>query len=329
MQFTYSAFDFSTFNEEGFSSMYKLCFGREVNARYFRWKYKENPAGKMIGFIAISNGTLAGFYGVIPEQYFIGGRLYTIYQSMDTMTHPDFQKKGLFTTLAEMTYAEVLRKDPNTLIIGIPGSNSYHGFVNKLQWKALHHFSFGFLPRTLFKLKQSFSAKSLYRTEKISDFATFAVAAFLDKQKPDSRIQQQTSPEFLNWRISQHPVMKYTSLGFYINDILKGIVICHMNEDGKCFIDWIKAESIDYTSVLQAFCTYTFKEHEPPFIYGWHPIERSQQSAFRATGFLRNSFSRGPFSYRVPFIIYSRTNEINGVHLSDIHRYDLQPIIQD
>lgn len=88
-----------------------------------------------VGFIAHHNvtGEVAAFYGVFPVRVKLGGREMLAAQSGDTVTHPDHRGKGLFITLATMTYA-LAAECGVAFVFGYPNSSSYPGFVNKLNW---------------------------------------------------------------------------------------------------------------------------------------------------------------------------------------------------
>jgi hypothetical protein len=90
----------------------------------------------VVGFIAIhkSSGEVAAYYGVFPHLMKLGERIFLAAQSGDTMTHPHHRKKGLFTTLALLTYEECKNKKIE-LVYGFPNENSYPGFIKHLQWK--------------------------------------------------------------------------------------------------------------------------------------------------------------------------------------------------
>lgn len=329
--FDYQLFDHTSYNKKGFSEMYELCFGQKIDENYVTWKYVNNPAGPVIGYTAAEKETIAGFYGVIPEKYRLGDDEFTVYQSMDTMTHPGFQKKGLFTALAEKTYQTILDKNSKSLIIGIPGSNSFHGFVAKLHWKAIHHFSFTFIHKHLFKLLHPFSSDKPYLIKEIHDFYSPEVSHFLEKIKyQKNKFQALIDPSFLTWRIKQNPLIRYTSIGFFKNEQLAGIVIYHITPDKKCFIDWIHAdEAVEKKVILKFFCNYLFKKESFKYIYTWKSSDEKDLKQFKSLGFICNPFKKGPFSYKVPFIIYVKEHIKNGLDLHDIKNYDLQPIIQD
>ena len=86
-----------------FRELYRRCFDRVVDERYFTWKYCDNPAGSFVGFEAVHKGKTIASYGVIPEPYLADGKKVLAWQSMDTMTDPDYQRRGLFISLAKKT----------------------------------------------------------------------------------------------------------------------------------------------------------------------------------------------------------------------------------
>src|SRR5688572_26250181 len=100
--FKFRLYDFE--KPEELAEIFELCFGQKFSSRYFNWKYLDNPAGKAIAFVAEHNNHIAAFYGVIPEYYLVNNKKEIVYQSMDTMTHPEYRKSGLFTKLANLTY---------------------------------------------------------------------------------------------------------------------------------------------------------------------------------------------------------------------------------
>ena len=82
--------------------------GAEVSDMDFlRWQLRDNPAGQAVMWLARhrETGQLAGSYTVIPLQVKIAEQEVTGSLSLNTMTHPDFRKQGIFTNLAEQTFA--------------------------------------------------------------------------------------------------------------------------------------------------------------------------------------------------------------------------------
>ena len=114
-----------------------------------RSTFKENPLAdyyhkkmdtaylcvKHLGYLAYSEDNKhAAFYGVYPCMMEYKGKQYLAAQSGDTMTDPAHGGKGLFTTLAKMTY-ELAKAEGIEFIFGFPNKNSYPGFIKKLDWQ--------------------------------------------------------------------------------------------------------------------------------------------------------------------------------------------------
>lgn len=101
------------------------------------WQFMEPPAGKAVAYLAVvcldGHETIVGQYVVIPVYYYLNGRQGWCSLSMDTMTHPDYHRQGIFTVLAKAVYRELAEKN-NVLTFGFANDNSFPGFVNKLDW---------------------------------------------------------------------------------------------------------------------------------------------------------------------------------------------------
>ena len=115
--------------------LYKEVFNQKITVNFLLQKYDTKIFGtEFIGFIALTQSNLPmAFYGVIPCLVQWEGKVILAAQSSDTMTHPNFQRQGLFHTLAMKTYA-LAKENGIQFIFGFPNQNSYPGFV-KLQWQ--------------------------------------------------------------------------------------------------------------------------------------------------------------------------------------------------
>lgn len=98
---------------------------------FLDWQYNQNPAGKAIGFNAYYGCKLVAHYVTIPIISSLFGRETRGVLSINTRTDPEHQGQGLFTRLAELTYARA-KELGNEFVVGIANQNSVHGFVKKL-----------------------------------------------------------------------------------------------------------------------------------------------------------------------------------------------------
>ncbi len=124
-------------DEQGILELWRLVFSEGEQERgtlaYWNWQFRDNPAGLASIRIAADREKIVGQYAVIPMRLQIQGRPVTATLSLDTMTHPDYRRQGMFETLATELYAE-LDKAGVPIIYGFPNDNSLGGFVKKLQW---------------------------------------------------------------------------------------------------------------------------------------------------------------------------------------------------
>src|SRR5947209_19987500 len=183
-----------------FAGLLALSFDREITADYFRWKYLDNPAGRVLGFAAFSNGEPVSFYGVIPEIYLIGDEPLRIYQSMDTMTHPNFRRRGLFVTLALRTYELIEQQEGRCDLIGQPSDQSLPGFIGKLGWKQIHGFPYLIFLRPTSWLRRR-GRRPAFRAERVTSSGDLGDYFSLRQKWSDRPAGPALTSEFLDWRV--------------------------------------------------------------------------------------------------------------------------------
>lgn len=98
------------------------------------WLYFQNPRGSIIGFNAWHGENLAAHYVVMPIAASHRGANVAAALSLNTATHPNYQRRGLFVRLAEATYARC--KDMGLHhVVGVANANSTPGFLTKLAFQ--------------------------------------------------------------------------------------------------------------------------------------------------------------------------------------------------
>ncbi|MGN6237766.1 GNAT family N-acetyltransferase [Dyella sp.] len=117
----------------GYAALFARCFpkAKHLNEAYLQWLYSRNPAGKVVGIDAVHGNELAAHYACIPTTVCLGGKQTKALLSLNTATHPNYQGRGLFTTLAEKTY-ELGASQGFSAVYGVANANSTPGFIRKL-----------------------------------------------------------------------------------------------------------------------------------------------------------------------------------------------------
>src|SRR5205814_9366938 len=98
------------------------------------WRYRDNPAGQVVGADAWDGARLAAHYVTCPLEARIDGAVVKGLLSLNTATHPDYQGRGLFTTLAEAAYAQGAAAGYG-FVIGVANAYSTPGFVRRLAFQ--------------------------------------------------------------------------------------------------------------------------------------------------------------------------------------------------
>jgi GNAT superfamily N-acetyltransferase len=115
--------------------LFSTCFpsATHFSAEYLSWLYWKNPEGSVVGFDAWDGERLAAHYVCIPATIALFGKTCKAMLSLNTATHPDYQGKGLFTSLAAKTYG-LGASNGIECIFGVANANSTPGFLKKLNF---------------------------------------------------------------------------------------------------------------------------------------------------------------------------------------------------
>jgi hypothetical protein len=105
--------------------LFSKCFAHSVvtekNPDFWDWQMLRNPEGKAFIGLAEVESNLVGSYSVIPLEYFNErGDVIRVGLVVDVMTHPDYQRRGIFVSTGKYTLHEAVTKLDLTLTIGYP-----------------------------------------------------------------------------------------------------------------------------------------------------------------------------------------------------------------
>lgn len=115
----------------------ELFFGKTDN-QFVDWLYFENPDGEVVCAMAHDGETIAGQYMVIPVNISANDAVLKASLSLNTFTHPNYRKQGIFTKLARVLYATIGARGI-ILTVGLPNENSRPGFLKYLNFTESQH----------------------------------------------------------------------------------------------------------------------------------------------------------------------------------------------
>ncbi|HEY8780548.1 MAG TPA: GNAT family N-acetyltransferase [Mucilaginibacter sp.] len=138
--------------------LYMAVYGKAPRHNLFSMKYDTAfTTIQHIGFIAYNDSKMPiAFYAVIPCFIRFDDKIILAAQSADTMTHPEFRNKSLFTELAMLTY-KLCYDVGIKFVFGFPNQNSLPGFINKLGWTMTERMDCFMIPCVAFSWKRVLS----------------------------------------------------------------------------------------------------------------------------------------------------------------------------
>jgi GNAT superfamily N-acetyltransferase len=252
---TYTARGYRPEDEAKVLELLKLSLGESTvlqrTPALWQWKHQNNPFGPSYVRVACdAGGLLVGMRAFMQWEFQLMGQPVRAVRAVDTATHPDYRRMGIFATLTRQVVDEA-KEDGIDLIFNTPNRYSLPGYL-KLGWhqvaairpmvKVLNYprFAFG-LARHGLKLRVSApSAGSMdfFRAEPIP------VATLLERPDgieqllmgPDGTAQERSggisthrSRDFLRWRYAEHPTIRYWAVGVQDTSGLLGCAIFRTN----------------------------------------------------------------------------------------------------
>ncbi len=195
--------DYQDGDEYQIAALFNEVFQRDMALAYWRWRFLENPFGKLIVRLLFDGDRLIGHYAVVPMNVEVLGEPLKAAFSMTTMTHPEYTGRGIFAYLAEETYKKCQQQGFN-FVYGFPNRNSYYGFTHKVGWKGL-----GKMTTLQKKTERGVVRQSTVgQIQQIEQFDERADSLWNKVGRDYSVIVPRTA-EFLNWRFSAHPEVNY------------------------------------------------------------------------------------------------------------------------
>ena len=216
----------------------------------WQWKHQNSPFGPSYVRVACNEtGLLVGMRAFMRWEFQIEGLKVRAVRAVDTATHPDYRRMGIFANLTSQVVDDT-REDGVDLIFNTPNSFSLPGYL-KLGWqraasvqpmvKVLNYprFAFG-LARHGLKLRSSppsWDMMEFFREEP-TPVATIlerreAVEQLLNQDgaanEQSGRFGTHRSWDYLRWRYADHPTIPYWAVSIDDDSGLLGCAIYRTN----------------------------------------------------------------------------------------------------
>ena len=205
------------------ANLFKDSFNQEMNSSYWEWRFLNNPVSKDVFIVyAKENGVLAAYYAVSPVAIVdLNGGSHTIALSNMTMTHPNYQGKGLFKALANKMF-DLLKSKGFIGVYGFANSNSHYGFRNSLGWKDISALNLFCLKNE--DVKSTWFKNNLGLTFEIDEMINADLRITENFCRVQNKISAVFNSQVYQWRFIQIPNKTYK----FIQAYTKNEVIGHL-----------------------------------------------------------------------------------------------------
>lgn len=228
----------------------RLALGERQTVRrdqaFWAWKHEQNPFGPSLAAVAEEQGLLVGLRTFLRWQWRVENQLFQSIRAVDTATHPEHQRKGIFSKL---TRAVLEQAQGNAdFVFNTPNSNSLPGYL-KMGWRKV-----GILPLYLKVLAPIDFVLGLGKTflpgrdagvdvdqiigtrlptaKEWLNVHAQEVAGLLDADRKlrGSGFSTARSADFLQWRYAAHPSIDYHVVASCSAGELQGLLCCRANQ---------------------------------------------------------------------------------------------------
>ncbi len=209
----------------------------DPNEALFRWKHRDNPFGPSPLWVATDGERIAG-YRAFMRWELVGpdGRMRRAVRAVDTATHPDFQRRGVFRALTT-TAVEEMAAEGVDLVFNTPNDQSRPGYL-KLGWAEVGRLPVAARPTGLAALGRLAGARTA--ASKWSEHTAVGVPALevladadvegLLDASPATGLRTRADRRFLSWRFGLEP-LRYRA--WAPDGVHGGIVIFRVRRRGS------------------------------------------------------------------------------------------------
>ncbi|MGH8951216.1 MAG: GNAT family N-acetyltransferase [Acidimicrobiia bacterium] len=171
----------------------------------FAWKHFDNPFGPSLALVAETDERIVGLRAFMRWDLITpGGPVLRCVRAVDTATHPEFHRRGIFRRLTEETLELAVAKDID-LVFNTPNEKSGAGYLS-MGWKEVG--SIGGMVRPSTRLLTDRTPGPPTEPERFLDAPVPADTLTVSDREPLG-LRTPRSDAYLRWRFASHPTARY------------------------------------------------------------------------------------------------------------------------
>lgn len=226
---------------------------------FFRWKHERNPFGRSFMLVAEADERIVGLRAFMRWRFESADRIIRAVRAVDTATHPEFQRMGIFSRLTKRALEEL--RGETDLVFNTPNTRSGPGYL-KLGWRQVGRVGVSARVRRPLRFLRGLRAaraggratpwpsipvKAEAAADALADVE--AVSSLLERAgAPEGRLATPKDPAFLRWRYGEAPLLDYRAVREMRHGRLTGLALFRVRPRGplwQCSIADVVTEEGD------------------------------------------------------------------------------------
>jgi len=210
---------------------------------FFRWKHERNPFGRSFMLVAMADAQIVGFRAFMRWRFTAGDRIVRAVRAVDTATHPEFQRMGIFSRLTKRALEEL--REETDLVFNTPNTSSGPGYL-KLGWHPVGRVTVSARVRRPLRFLRGLRSAGVggggpsrgsipVDAEPARDTLADgeAVSSLLERSGlPKGRLATPKDVAFLRWRYGDAPLLGYHGVRELANGRLTGLALFRVRPRG-------------------------------------------------------------------------------------------------
>jgi GNAT superfamily N-acetyltransferase len=186
----------------------------------FAWKHFDNPFGRSVILVAEIGGRIVGLRALMRWDLSHGDGIIPCGRAVDTATHPEFQRRGIFRQLT-LEAIDAAQAAGIRLIFNTPNDRSRPGYL-KMGWQQIAPIRVQVRPKPFNAFGRRGAEEpdpdrvapggSTIDVDSLPGPAGAVGGRAGGKERPGDLSTVRT-PEYLTWRYATHPTVRYRSFG--------------------------------------------------------------------------------------------------------------------
>ncbi len=176
---------------------------------YWEWKHVQNPFGPSPALLAEANGKLIGLRVFMRWIWQTGDRSLNAARAVDTVTHPDWRGKQVFSRLTTKLL-EQCRVEGLSFVFNTPNQSSLPGYL-KMGWQKITRIPFWIRPLRPFRMIGKWMLRKNCGIAENTSLVGAGIRDFSER-RPDTgelRLNTPKNKDYLLWRYAVAPELAY------------------------------------------------------------------------------------------------------------------------